>query len=269
MNRKRIFTFLAAGLIVGALGFGVSASAVDGGVGHTGTPPHGTAIAYDAKGYVHVCKNNFPPYEYMNGNLADKCYPGYTAAHLGSDKVAPVAGAQGPIGKTGPAGPVGAAGKDGATGAAGPSGVSATETLMIDPKSGVHTGGSFNDPTTGAVALGATAKLKAGTYLISLNVKVTPHVASTADIFPQFFVYAGAKPDTGFAGNLFNIGAGAIERDVTGHDSYYSGSTLLTLPTDTTLDVYGFGYDSDKGAGLYDVETGTLTAVAITPAPTS
>jgi hypothetical protein len=85
-------------------------------------------------------------------------------------------------------------------------------------------------------------------------------------IYPQFFVYDQVKSRS-FTGDLLNVGAGALEPDGTNHDSYFSGSGLITLSADTTLHVYAFGYDSDTGAGAYVLDDVTLTAVAVTVAP--
>jgi hypothetical protein len=38
------------------------------------------------------------------------------------------------------------------------------------------------------------------------------------------------------------------------------------LTQDTTLDIYAFGYDSDRGAGTYDLDDLTFTATQIQPA---
>ena len=47
-------------------------------------------------------------------------------------------------------------------------------------------------------------------------------------------------------------------------NSYYSGSSEIVVPADgETLDVYAFGYDSDHGAGSYELNSATLTATAL------
>jgi hypothetical protein len=130
----------------------------------------------------------------------------------------------------------------------------------------VPTGGSFNANSVeaGTIALGA------GTYLVTLNAKATPNAASTAQVFPQFFVYDQVK-NPAFAGDLFNVGAGALEPfnvDLAhSHDSYYSGTDIITVPAGgQTLHVYAFGYDSDTSAGTYALDDLSVSVVQVTPA---
>ena len=59
------------------------------------------------------------------------------------------------------------------------------------------------------------------------------------------------------------MGSGALEPTATNHDSYYSGSDLVTLASDTTLDIYAFGYDADSGGGTYALDDLTVTSVAL------
>lgn len=161
-------------------------------------------------------------------------------------------GAQGPAGKAGPAGPQ------------GPSGVVATATKDLGSVASVPTGGSFVSRATQV----GTVNLPAGTFVISLNAKATPPAGGTGatEVFPQFFVYNQPK-NSSFSGDLFNVGAGALESGTYATiDSYYSGSTTITLPSATTLYVYAFGYDSDTGAGTYILDDLTITAIQVTPA---
>ncbi len=173
-------------------------------------------------------------------------------------------GAQGPAGPQGATGAAGSAGPQGPAGAAGPqgpSGVVATTTDDLGSVASVPTGGSFvaNAPEAGTVSL------KAGTYLLSVNAKATPDVSSPTGVFPQFFVYNQPK-NAGFAGDLLNVGSGALATDNTTTDSYYSGSATIVLTQDTVLHVYAFGYDADRSAGTYALDDLTVTATQITPA---
>lgn len=174
-------------------------------------------------------------------------------------------GPRGAAGSQGPKGDTGAPGTNGTNGAQGPSGVvgiDSTQLVSEDSSMSIPTGGGFvaNATDTG------TVDLKAGSYLISLNAKATPNAdTGTAQVFPQFFIYNQVK-NSGFNGDLFNVGSGALEPFGTNHDSYYSGYTLLTLPVDTTLHFYSFGYDSDKGAGSYQLDSLTFDAVQVNPA---
>lgn len=174
-----------------------------------------------------------------------------------------VTGPQGPQGSPGPRGYPGPQGPQGDTGAQGPSGVIGTTTTDLGGVASVATGGSF---VTNATAVGSGVSLKAGTYLISLNAKATPLMTSAVQVFPEFFVYDQVK-NAAFAGDLFNVGSGALESGGNVNiDSYYSGSTVITLTQDTTLDIYAFGYDSDRGAGTYALDDLTFTATQIQPA---
>ena len=174
-----------------------------------------------------------------------------------------VRGPQGPAGQTGPAGPVGPTGPAGPAGPAGPqgpSGVVSTQTTDLGGVTSVATGGSF---LTNSTQVG-TVTLTAGTYLLSLNAKATPNAASAVEVFPQFFVYNQQK-NSNFTGNVFNVGSGPLASNNTTIDSYYSGSTVVTLAQDTTLYVYAFGYDSDRGAGTYTLDDLALSATKINP----
>ena len=171
-------------------------------------------------------------------------------------------GAPGPAGSAGPAGPAGAQGPAGAAGAQGPSGVVSASATDLSPVASVPTGGSF---VTNATLLGTVSLPSAGTYLVSLSVKATPPSGGTgsAEVFPEFFVYdQAANPD--FTGDLFNVGSGALEPGANSQiDSYYSGSTVITASDAASLDIYGFGYDSDRGAGSYVFDGGTFTATLV------
>ena len=146
------------------------------------------------------------------------------------------------------------------TGPRGPSGVVSTKTKDLGNVPSVATGGGFvaNSTEVGQV------QLPAGTYLLSLNAKATPNAATSGEVFPQFFVYNQVK-NADFTGDLFNVGTGALEPAATNHDSYFSGSTTITLATATTLRVYAFGYDSDSGAGSYTLDDLTVTATRVNP----
>ena len=161
----------------------------------------------------------------------------------------------------GPAGPAGKDGKDGTNGTNGTNGINSVTSAVTTDLGGISsvpTGGSF----VANVTLAGTVSLKAGTYEISVNAKATPNNLGTAQVFPQLFVYN--QPANGdFTGDLFNIGSGALEPTATNHDSYYSGTDLVTLASDTTLDIYVFGYDSDSGAGSYILDDLTVTTVGL------
>lgn len=130
----------------------------------------------------------------------------------------------------------------------------------------VNPGGSFTSKKT----LVGTVPLDAGTYLLNIDFMASPNAVTSGDVYPQLFVYNGPQV-SGFANDLFNVGAGALENPtsaaVTSGDvinSYYSGSTEVTVPAGgETLDVYAFGYDSDTGAGTYTLNSATVTATQL------
>lgn len=158
-------------------------------------------------------------------------------------------------------------GPKGDTGATGSSGVVATANHpLANVPENVATGGSFSSNKT----LAGTVSLGAGTWLVELNFKATPDQATTGAVFPQMFVYNGPQSGSDFSGDLFNVGSGALEQFTTSPipsnriDSYYSGSAEITVPSGgETLDVYAFGYDSDGGAGSYELDSAVLTATQL------
>lgn len=155
------------------------------------------------------------------------------------------------------------------TAAQGPSGVVSTKTytLKSDPSGNsdiIPTGGRFANY---AKMIG-TATLPAGTYLINVNFMATPNAVTSGAVFPQGFVYDGtAKSD--FSNDMYNFGSGALapynaSTPTDQVNSYYSGSSEIVVPAvGETLDVYAFGYDSDHGAGSYELNSATLTATAL------
>jgi hypothetical protein len=163
--------------------------------------------------------------------------------------------AEGDKGTTGPAGPAGAPGKDGAPGT---SGVVSAAAHDLGAVASVATGGSFAANKT----LAGTVSLKAGTYLLSVNAKATPLTSSAVEVFPQFFVYNGAAL-ADFSNDLLNVGSGPLASSNTTIDSYYSGTGVVTLKADAVLNVYAFGYDSDRGAGTYALGDLSVTAVQL------
>lgn len=175
--------------------------------------------------------------------------------------------------QTGPRGPQGIQGIQGVQGqqgVQGPSGVVSVNSTDLLANSGtqdptadapflMNSGGSFNASST----LISTVNLAAGTYEVSLDYKGTAE--SGTGITPQLFIYNQAK-NPGFTGNLFNVGAGDLQAAGTNHDSFYSGDTILTIPSGgETLFVYGFGYDEDSGSGTWNLDTATLNTVQLNP----
>jgi hypothetical protein len=124
----------------------------------------------------------------------------------------------------------------------------------------VTTGGSA---ATTATEIG-TVTLQPGGYLVSFTAKATPLMTSSVQVFPEFFVYDQPLTSS-FTGNVLNVGSGALESGGnTNIDSYFSGSGAVTVTApNTTLYLYAFGYDSDRGNGSYTLDTASLTAVPI------
>lgn len=125
----------------------------------------------------------------------------------------------------------------------------------------VTTGGGFVDNATPV----GSVQLPAGTYTVTLSAKATALLTTDVQVFPQFFIYDQVK-NVDFTGDLLNIGSGALESGGnTNIDSYYDGAGLVTLADTTTLDVYAFGYDSDRGVGSYKLDDLTITAIQVQP----
>jgi hypothetical protein len=173
-------------------------------------------------------------------------------------------GPQGPAGPTGPMGLTGATGATGPQGPQGPSGVVATSVTPFPNTGSVKTGGSFtaNETAEGTITLGA------GTYLVNVGFKATPNAVTTGQVFPQVFVNGPTAATT------FNVGSGALEQATSAEvtagdtiDSYYSGSAEIVVPSGgITLDLDAFGYDSDTGAGSYNLDSGSVTVTQLVPA---
>ena len=173
------------------------------------------------------------------------------------------AGGNAPQGPAGPQGPQGPKGDTGAKGDTGPSGVVSTSVNDLGGIASVPTGGGF---VANSTEVGTGINLSAGTYLITVTAKATPNMTSAVNVFPQFFIYNQVK-NSSFTGDLLNVGSGALESGGnTNIDSYYSGMTTITLNAATTLHVYAFGYDSDRGAGTYVLDDLTVTVTKVTPA---
>lgn len=95
------------------------------------------------------------------------------------------------------------------------------------------------------------------------------HTADGAvQVYPQFYVYNGQMA-ADFSNDLFNVGSGALESGANGTiDSYFSGSSLVTVagPGTEELHIYAFGYDSDRSAGSYTLDSLSVVAVPVTTA---
>jgi hypothetical protein len=125
----------------------------------------------------------------------------------------------------------------------------------------VPTGGSFNSlaPEVG------TFDLTPGTYQVVMNAKVTPIVQANAatQVFPSLHLYNQVK-NANFSGDVLDVGGSALESGAYKNvDSNYSGTAIVTVAADTTFHVYGFGYDSDTGAGSYQLDDLSVTVVQI------
>lgn len=157
----------------------------------------------------------------------------------------------------------------------GSSGVVSSTPNDLNGIASVPTGGSFKDANKTA-ALVNTLTLTQGTYLLNVNFVATPNAVTAGQVFPQVFVYNGpfdvnTQPHW-WSNDLFNVGAGALEDPTSAElpndviNSYYSGFDQITVPSGgETLYFYAFGYDSDTGAGTYDLNDLTVTATQINP----
>lgn len=163
------------------------------------------------------------------------------------------------VGAQGPKGASGVNGTNGTNGAPGPSGVQALATDTLTPTSGIVTGGSFVSLSTEI----GTFPLAAGTYQVCVNGKAEQPTAATAAVSAQLFLYDQAK-SSAFTGDLLNVSADT--QGGTAHDAYLNGCTLVTEASAVTLHVYGFGYDADSGSGSWNLMSGAITTMKLTPA---
>ena len=127
----------------------------------------------------------------------------------------------------------------------------------------VATGGGFVANAT----LVGNFTLQPGTYLVSVSAKATPSSPTgSVDVYPGLFLY-NQPANANFAGDVLNIGSGHLEDGANANiDSYYSGSTLVTVTSATQYSLYAFGYDSDRGAGSYTLDDATVSTVSLNPA---
>lgn len=165
------------------------------------------------------------------------------------------AGGNGPQGPQGPVGPQGPQGPKGDTGAKGAPGLSLVSQTAIPGKT-VATGGSFFANRTDLLQV----SVPNGKYLVTVNVKVANVDSQTASIYPLVAIYDGA-PLADFSNDLFNLGEGALPV-IHNIDQYITGSNVVTV-TNGQIDIEGFGYDSDRGAGSYTEEGGTVSIMAL------
>jgi hypothetical protein len=167
---------------------------------------------------------------------------------------------------------LGSMGPKGATGAKGQAGASADSLAGMWTLPAASQGESI--PTGGKAyenaSLLGSLTLQPGTYLLSATFVATPDAVNAASVFPQMLLTAGGAIVSGYGTSFWNVGAAALESptatEVSGGDlvnSSYSGTDVLTVTSAETVDVYGFGYDSDSGAGSYTLNAATLAAVQI------
>jgi hypothetical protein len=138
-------------------------------------------------------------------------------------------------------------------------GAQAIASKTFGEKDGIVTGGSF---VTLSTLIGTTASLPAGTYQFCVNGKAEQPTAASGSVSAQLFLYDQAKSSS-FAGDLLNVSADT--QGGTSHDAYLNGCTDATLTSAAALNLYAFGYDSDNGAGAYNLIGATVTATQITP----
>lgn len=124
----------------------------------------------------------------------------------------------------------------------------------------INTGGSAATRSTDV----GTLTLDPGTYLLSVNAKVTPTVQANADtqVSPSFFVYDQAISSS-FTGDLVNFGGNPIESGANANiDAYFGATQIVTITApNTTLHFISFGYDNDRGEGTYTLDTMSVSAV--------
>lgn len=257
--------FVATAAVVTVLGGGAAALAASG--GNSSSPTAGRTTAASGPVY-HGCVNDSHgrviDSVFANGRVP-KCPRGSWAIQWNAKGQT---GPRGQVGATGPAGPAGQTGPAGPAGPQGPSGVvsTANDSLVGSTPMNVPTGGPFSKNKT----LVGTIDLKPGTYLLNVNFMASPNAPTNGAVFPSLYVYNGPQT-TGFANDLFNVGSGALEQatsaEITANDvvdSYFSGSGEITVPSGgETLDIYAFGYDSDTGAGSYQLDTAVVTVTAL------
>jgi len=199
---------------------------------------------------LYSCENSTRTLKTALTEHTQTCPVGMTEVKLNTSGSA--SGSTGPQGPQGPQGPVGPKGDKGDTGAAGETLISQTAI----PGATVATGGPFFANRTDLVKV----TVPNGKYRVSLDVKVANVDGQAASIYPLIAVYNGT-PLADFSNDLFNAGEGALPA-IHNIDQYILGSEIVTV-TNGQIDIEGFGYDSDRGAGSFTVESGTVTVTAV------
>ncbi|MFD7157986.1 hypothetical protein ACFV9C_25520 [Kribbella sp. NPDC059898] len=118
-------------------------------------------------------------------------------------------------------------------------------------------GGKYFD---GFTPLG-TFKLPKGTWLVNTSVTFNRAAAGVAGSMPQVGLRIGQDPnasgDAKWGIDVGTVGGVAIS-PAKGHDLFGSTVKVVTVTGDTTVGVYGFGYNQDQGSA----GSGEITAAA-------
>ncbi|HZX03695.1 hypothetical protein [Kribbella sp.] len=132
-------------------------------------------------------------------------------------------------------------------------------TKEIEPTVIKNLGGKYFD---GFTTLG-TFTLPKGTWLVNTSVTFNRTAAGVAGSMPQVGLRIGqgtASPNWGI--DVGTVGGVAIS-PAKGHDLFGSAVKIVTVTADTTVGVYGFGYNQDQGtAGSGDI-TAAASIVAV------
>ena len=134
----------------------------------------------------------------------------------------------------------------------------------IAPAAITYLGGPYFDPARGFTTLGSFT-LPKGTWLVNTSAKFHRTVAGVAGSRPQVGLRIGQGTASPNWGTEVGTVGGADISPGNGHDLFGSATKVVTVAEDTTVGVYGFGYNDDTGvAGSGEIEASAeITATLI------
>ncbi|WP_350277427.1 hypothetical protein [Kribbella sp. HUAS MG21] len=144
--------------------------------------------------------------------------------------------------------------KDKDTDAYGKAGVTAT----FGPKPIARLGGKYFE---GFTTIG-TFKLPKGTWLVNTSVTFNRITAGAPGSMPQVGLRIGQQSPSTWGTDVGTVGGVAIS-PAKGHDLFGSSVKIVTVDAETTVGVYGFGYNHDQSAAGSGEITAAASVVAV------
>ncbi|NIK60865.1 hypothetical protein [Kribbella shirazensis] len=105
-------------------------------------------------------------------------------------------------------------------------------------------------------------KLPKGTWLVNTSVTFNRTVAGAAGSMPQVGLRIGQAAPSTWGTDVGTVGGVAIS-PAKGHDLFGSSVKVVTVDAETTVGVYGFGYNHDQSAAGSGEITAAASVVAV------